>query len=81
MNTTEIKMPKGCGKCAFIGAYIDGPFKRNPHYCCELMWQLFKTDYRVSPETIDDKCPLLAVKENRLKITDDGSVEGFDEVK
>lgn len=53
-----IKMPKSCGKCRFCGAYTEGVWSRNPHYCCELRWDLYEEDYRVNPNTIDENCPL-----------------------
>ena len=54
----EVKMPKKCKECNFIRAYINGVWVRNPHYCCELIYDLYDEDYKVNPDTIDEKCPL-----------------------
>ena len=54
----EIKLPTKCGECVHVGSYTYGPFKRNPHYCCELIWTLVHEDYVVDPEVIDRNCPL-----------------------
>ena len=53
-----IKLPMKCKECAHVGDYSGFPFTRNPHYCCELIWQLLHEDYRVDPDTIDENCPL-----------------------
>ena len=53
-----IKIPGKCKECNHVGAYTTGPYKRNPHYCCELLWRLFKTDYKVDPEDLFSCCPL-----------------------
>ena len=50
--------PKTCGECRFFGCYDDGPYARNPHYCCELIWTLREEDYQVDPDTLDEECPL-----------------------
>ena len=55
---TIIKMPKKCKECNCVGDYTSGLYARNPHYCCELMWDLYKEDYRVNLDEIDEKCPL-----------------------
>ena len=51
-------MAERCKECSHVGAYTTGPFARNPHYCCELIWELFKIDYKVLPDIVDPKCPL-----------------------
>lgn len=53
-----IKIPNKCGECNHVGDYTVGPYRRNPHHCCELIWRLFETDYRVNPDTLDTYCPL-----------------------
>lgn len=58
-----MKLPKKCKLCEHVGAYKSGPFSKNPHYCCELIWELTHEDYKVDPETIDPKCPL---KDSRI---------------
>ena len=55
---TIIKMQKKCKECNFVGNYTYGLYARNPHYWCELMWDLYKEDYKVNPEEIDEKFPL-----------------------
>lgn len=50
--------PTTCGKCKFLGRYSEGPFVRNPHCCCELMFDLYDEDYRVKEDTLDKNCPL-----------------------
>lgn len=52
------KLPNTCGKCKFIGRYKDGPYVRNPHCCCELLWQLEEEEHRVREDTLYDECPL-----------------------
>lgn len=54
----NIKPPKTCRHCDFMGRYTDGPYSRHPHYCCELIWGLHRQDYQIDPDTIDDECPL-----------------------
>ena len=54
----KIKMPKSCKECGFLGEYTSGPYARDPHYCCELMWSLYEEDYRVNPDEVDEDCPL-----------------------
>ena len=54
----EIEMPSKCKECSFVGAYLSGVWARNPHYCCELIYDLYKEDYKVDPDTIDEECPL-----------------------
>ena len=53
-----INVPNKCRECKNIGSYTDGPYRRNPHYCCELIWRLFELDYKVDPDTLDPNCPL-----------------------
>lgn len=62
-----MKMPTKCSKCKHIGNYTKGPFARNPHYCCELIWQLLYEDYKVNPETLDEKCPLKILNSRERK--------------
>lgn len=62
-----MKIPTKCSKCEYIGDYTKGPFARNPHYCCELIWQLLYEDYRVNPETLDEKCPLKILNSRKRK--------------
>ena len=50
-------IPETCENCRHIGDYTCAPYKRDPHYCCELIWQLFEQDYRVDPKILDEKCP------------------------
>ena len=59
MTSKEVKIPTRCSECRHIGDYTTGLFKRNPHYCCELIWNLFKQDYRVNPKELDENCPYL----------------------
>ena len=54
----DFKVPNTCGECKFIGFYEDGPNFRNPHCCCELLWDLKKEDYKVDKNTLDEDCPL-----------------------
>lgn len=54
----DFKVPKTCAECGFIGDYTAGVFARNPHYCCELIWQLKKEDYKVDKNSLDENCPL-----------------------
>lgn len=54
----EIKLPIKCKDCMYVGIYDVGPYARNPHCCCELIWQLIHEDYKVDPDVIDEKCPL-----------------------
>lgn len=53
-----IKIPNKCRECSHLGAYTAGPYRRNPHYCCEFIWRLFELDYKVDPDTLDSCCPL-----------------------
>ena len=53
-----IKLPMKCKECIHVGDYTSGCYRRNPHYCCELVWQLLREDYKVDPDTIDENCPL-----------------------
>lgn len=54
----DFKVPNTCGECGFIGHYEIGIWSRNPHCCCELMWQLKEIDYRVDKNSLDENCPL-----------------------
>lgn len=57
----DFSIPKTCGECKFIGHYKDGPFARNPHCCCELIWRLKDEDYKVDEHSLDEECPLVAL--------------------
>ena len=57
----EIKLPTKCIDCQFCGDYTTYPYSRNPHYCCEMIWTLIHEDYRVYPDSIDDRCPLMDI--------------------
>lgn len=46
-----------CSECSRSRHYYTGPYARNPHYCCELMFWLFNEDYKVDPDTVDKNCP------------------------
>lgn len=59
MDKKILKVPKTCGQCRFIGAYTHGPWSRDPHYCCELIFDLYSQDYRVKKDTRDEECPLV----------------------
>jgi hypothetical protein len=54
----DIEIPKTCGECRHIGHYESGPWARNPHCCCELIWRLTEEDYKVDKNSIDKNCPL-----------------------
>lgn len=64
----KIKIPNKCKKCNCIRSYDTGPYSRNPHACCELMWVLFEEDYKVNPEERDKNCPLEKIKEGKIEI-------------
>ena len=49
--------PTSCKECNCSQAYTSGPYVRNPHYCCELIWKLFNCDYKVDPDEVDENCP------------------------
>lgn len=51
-------IPSKCKECKFCRGYTEGPWVRNPHHCCELMYHLYDADYKVNPDTIDKNCPL-----------------------
>ena len=51
-------LPSKCKECRFCRRYISGPWARNPHHCCELMHDLYDTDYKVDPDAVDKNCPL-----------------------
>ena len=53
--------PKKCGDCKFIAHYKHGPYARNPHSCCELIWFLRGDDYRVDEDKLDLGCPMLPI--------------------
>ena len=52
----KIAMPKNCGSCEHSAEYGGRFF--NHHWCCELIWELSKVDYKVDPKEIDSLCPL-----------------------
>lgn len=54
----DVKIPNTCGECKHIGSYKSGSFARNPHCCCELIWELKEEDYEVDENSLDDNCPL-----------------------
>ena len=54
----DLKIPNTCGECRFIGHYENGPYARNPHCCCELLWVLKEEDYKVNKNSLDENCPL-----------------------
>lgn len=54
----NVELPNTCGECEHIGRYETGLFARNPHCCCELIWQLAKEDYKVDKNLLDEGCPL-----------------------
>ena len=58
----DFKFPSTCGECNFIGHYKDGPYRRNPHCCCELIWRLRGEDYKVNENSLDEGCPLRVFK-------------------
>lgn len=60
----DFKIPNTCGECKFIGRYKSGPFARNPHCCCELIWSLKEEDYKVNENSLDENCPLKLLVEN-----------------
>ena len=64
----KIKIPYKCKKCKCVRLYNFGGFERNPHSCCELMWVLFKEDYRVDVNKRDENCPLVKIKKGALVI-------------
>lgn len=59
----NFKVPSTCGECKFIRAYKTGPYARNPHCCCELMWYLIEDDYKVKEDSLDTNCPLRALNQ------------------
>ena len=59
----DFKIPNTCGECKFIGHYETGPWARNPHCCCELMWDLKEEDYKVDKNSLDEDCPLKVLQE------------------
>lgn len=66
-NQRKKDIMTSCKECEHIGNYTDGVYSRNPHYCCELIWELFEEDYKVDPDTIDEKCPLKNIDIDILK--------------
>lgn len=60
-------MPKTCGECKFIGHYEDGIWSRNPHCCCELMFDLYDEDYKVDKDSMDVNCPLKDLEKSENK--------------
>ncbi len=60
----DFSIPNTCEQCNFIGVYEDGPYSRNPHCCCELIWRLKHEDYRVDKNSLDANCPLKVIADN-----------------
>lgn len=58
----DLTIPNTCGECKFIGYYESGPFARNPHCCCELIYTLKEEDYKVDKNSLDENCPLKILK-------------------
>lgn len=58
----EFKIPNTCDECNFIRHYETGPFIRNPHCCCELIWKLKNEDYKVDKNSLDENCPFNLIK-------------------
>lgn len=54
----DFKIPDTCGECEYIGYYENGIYARNPHCCCELIWELKMEDYKVNKNSLDKNCPL-----------------------
>ena len=40
----DFKIPKTCGECKHCGHYETGAYARNPHCCCELIWEVQRED-------------------------------------
>lgn len=66
ISSEDIKIPNTCDECNFIGRYEKGQFARNPHCCCELIWELKEEDYRVNKNSLDENCPLKFIKEKSI---------------
>ena len=58
MSYINITVPDKCDDCKWIGKYETGPYIRDPHCCCELIYKLQDEDYRVNKNTVDENCPL-----------------------
>lgn len=54
----NVEIPKTCGECKHCGHYETGVYGRNPHCCCELIWELLREDYQVDKNSLDEDCPL-----------------------
>ena len=63
----DLDIPQTCGECKFIGYYEDGLWSRNPHYCCELMYNLYDEDYKVDKNSMDENCPLKSGNSESVK--------------
>lgn len=63
ITKNDFKVPNTCGECNFIGYYENYPFNRNPHCCCELIYDLKKEDYKVDKNTLDENCPLKTIND------------------
>lgn len=61
-------LPKTCGECKFIGYYEEGIWSRNPHCCCELMFDLYDEDYKVDKDSMDENCPLKDLEKTFSKV-------------
>ena len=63
----DLDIPQTCGECKFIGYYEDGLWSRNPHCCCELMYNLYDEDYKVDKNSMDENCPLKSGNSESVK--------------
>lgn len=64
ITLNDFEIPATCDKCGFIGRYEGGLYVRNPHCCCELIWQLKGEDYKVDKNSLDENCPLKMLNEH-----------------
>ena len=54
----NVEVPKICGECEHCWHYETGVYARNPHCCCELIWELKREDYKVDKNFLNEDCPL-----------------------
>lgn len=54
----NVKIPDKCNNCKHIGHYETGPFARNPHCCCELIWRFTEEEVKVDKNSLYEYCPL-----------------------
>lgn len=78
----DFKIPNTCGECKHIGHYKYGAYARNPHCCCELIWQLKGEDCKVDEDSLDEDCPLISINKNwkqtdKYDALDDRPIGGF----